>query len=338
MSERVTAADFSRRTRQLTDERAAAIAACEQAAIDAAAFINTKPSEFSRDDYKRVLGDWLWWCRERYLDPYLVSGDHVSGWRDELRDGSAHLGDGTVRRYLSVLSSFYRYLQANPVPGQDARVRFNPVLWVGRPKQPPAGAQTWLSTDDALKMLMIADAAGPRALGLVSLFLLYGQPPSGIAELVCGDLARDGQDCPTIRTRGRRGYRAIVRLVNPAHDALFELARHQPPDAPLFPGRATLALGRHAAAREIADLNRAAADPLRDTAGHPRHVTPKLLTATFVTLAARAGASAQDVVELTGFEYASFTATAERSALQPTELIARYLADHASALQPAAAA
>jgi len=314
-------------------------AAFERAAELAADWITqTTLSPFTQDGYKRSIGSWLTWCRDIQIDPLLATSDDVARYRDELRppEGQTEqpagrhgedeprepLAPATVRFHLSAIAAFYRWARQQP---DVEEVTTNPADWVKRPPRPDRAQAEWLSRIDALRYLDAARREGPRAHALAGMFLFYGQPTSGIAHLVGADVHRRGQDGPTIQTYGRRGVRKTVRLVEPILSDVLELAHAAGPNGALFPGQRTIAAGRHAIAAEIASINRRAQDPVLDGKGKRLHITPRLLVGTMLMAASRGGASAIDVIELTGFDTIQFTATQARAGLQAAECVVEYL-------------
>jgi len=337
-------ADSIKATGQGRGRQAELDAAYHHAVDLAARWINDATIRaFTEDGYSRSVNRWLTWCRSVQIDPLHATDAHVSRYRDELlgrdeqpapsrrRRAAAHhpddpdkpqpLAESTVRYHLSVVASFYRWLRHQP---DVEEVTSNPTDWVKRPPRPERTLE-WLSRADALRYLQAARREGPRAHALAAMFLFYGQPTSGIAHLTGADVHRRGQDGPTIQTYGRRGLRKTVRLVEPIVDDVLELARFAGSNGALFPGQRTPAAGRHAIAGEIAAINRRAKDPICDEKGSPLHITPRLLVGTMLMAASRGGASAIDVIELTGFDAIQFTATQARSGLQAAECVVEYL-------------
>lgn len=338
-------ADSIKATGQGRGRQAELDAAYQRAVELAARWINDATVRaFTEDGYSRSVNRWLTWCRNVQIDPLYATDEHVSRYRDELlgRDeqpapsrrvrAHAHpnddtntpqpLADATVRFHLSVVASFYRWLRHQP---DIEEVTSNPADWVERPPRPERARGEWLSRADALRYLQAARREGPRAHALAAMFLFYGQPTSGIAHLAGADVSPRGQDGPTIQTYGRRGLRKTVRLVEPIVDDVMQLARFAGSDGALFPGQRTAAAGRHAIAGEIAAINRRAQDPICDEQGKPLHITPRLLVGTMLMAASRGGASAIDVIELTGFDAIQFTATQGRAGLQAAECVVEYL-------------
>jgi site-specific recombinase XerD len=93
---------------------------------------NRRLSEHTRAAYRRDVGSWLTWCRERDLDPLAATFIHVNAFARDLESAStsdSRAGKGltpaTVARKLSGLSSWYGFLAkigaipANPVNGVD---------------------------------------------------------------------------------------------------------------------------------------------------------------------------------------------------------------------------
>ena len=91
---------------------------------------NRRLSEHTREAYRRDVGSWLTWCRDRDLDPLLATFIHVNAFARELESTSdsrtgRRLSPATVARKLSGLSSWYGFLMkinavaANPVGGAD---------------------------------------------------------------------------------------------------------------------------------------------------------------------------------------------------------------------------
>jgi integrase/recombinase XerD len=91
---------------------------------------NRRLSDHTREAYRRDVGAFLTWCRERDLDPLSATFIHVNTFARQLESTSdprtgRKLTPATVARKLSGLSSWYGFLlkinaiTANPVGGAD---------------------------------------------------------------------------------------------------------------------------------------------------------------------------------------------------------------------------
>jgi integrase/recombinase XerD len=95
---------------------------------------NRRLSEHTREAYRRDVGSWLTWCRERDLDPLAATFIHVNAFARDLESTSdprtgRRLTAATVARKLSGLSSWYGFLvkisavPANPVGAWPGTIR-----------------------------------------------------------------------------------------------------------------------------------------------------------------------------------------------------------------------
>lgn len=295
------------------------------AAVDlAAAWVDLKSSSFTKDNYLRVISRYLRYCRDHLeIDPLDAREEDVVALFELARGG---IRESTRNFETSTLSSFYRFAAERLRTTPGARAPRNPTMLlprspVGNPDLRP------LSRVDAVRLLEAAHAQGPRPLALLSLFLLYGQPTTGVCQLRGQDIAVHATGASQLHTRGRRGRRSWVRLVPPAAGALVDLAGPDP-DAPLFPGARTAVMERHACAREIALINQDAPHPVLDAAtGTPLRITPRLLVTTFTFAAVQGGADYAQVMQTTGLDIDDLKTVEDLAAPSPAEVVLSYLTD-----------
>ena len=185
---------------------------------------NRRLSEHTRDAYRRDVGAWLTWCRQRDLDPLTATFIHVNTFARELEatlDGRSGrpLTPSTVARKLSGLSSWYGFLvKINAVPA-------NPVGGADRPRVArDHSATVGLSADEVDALLAAADADGgpsrERNQAVLAILADLGLRVGEIVGLNVDDLGHE-RGHRSVRFVGKGGAQRR-RALTPASTAAVE--------------------------------------------------------------------------------------------------------------------
>jgi site-specific recombinase XerD len=267
---------------------------------------NRRLSDHTRDAYRRDVGAWLGWCRNRDVDPLTATFIHVNAFARDLESTSdprtgRKLTATTVARKLSGLSSWYEFLvkidavPANPVGGAD-RPR------VGRDHSATVG----LSSDevDALLAATEADGSSVRARNQAVIALLadLGLRVGEVVGLDVSDLGYE-RGHRSVRFTGKGGVHRR-RALTPAGTAAVEgyLMQRAAVEGvvvdqlagPLFVTASGARLDRHSVFRLVRRL--------AEIAGIPAwaKLSPHSLRHAFATAARDEGVPLEDVQDAMG--------------------------------------
>ena len=185
---------------------------------------NRRLSDHTRDAYRRDVGAFLAWCRDRDLDPLVATFVHVNAFaRDlestlDLRTGRP-LTPATVARKLSGLSSWYAFLvKINAVPA-------NPVDGADRPRVArDHSATVGLSATEVDALLAAAEAdRGPARERNQAVIAILADLGLRVGEVVGLDLADLGTERGhrSVRFTGKGGAHRR-RALTPASAAALE--------------------------------------------------------------------------------------------------------------------
>ena len=163
------------------------------------------------------MAAWLGWLAERETDALAAGRVHVDLWAaTQLDDGAAA---ASVRRRLSVLSSFYRYCAAHDLIGRV------PTQGVARPVvDPDYTATVGLDRDQARALVAAADAdTGAQALRTAAVVRLLLHNALRVDEACAADIADLGEDSGHRVLRVvRKGARRAKIPLTPATVAALE--------------------------------------------------------------------------------------------------------------------
>lgn len=245
----------------------------------------------TRRAYFGDLAAWLAWLGERGWDPLGVDRVQVDMWVRTHTDADAK--PSTIRRRLSALSSWYRYLAAHDV------IAHHPVAGVVRPWVDPDHSETiGLDRDQARALIAAADAdtgrARLRTAAAVRLLLHNSLRVDELCQAGVADLGHDkGHRVLTVRRKGHRRARIPLtpatwtalqaHLVDRAHRAALDDWRQL--DGPLL----ATATGGRVRRWELREL----IQRLAKTAGMPSwaQLSVHSMRHTGITLALDAGAT-----------------------------------------------
>jgi len=270
--------------------------------------------------YRRDVEGYVQFLREHQgTDPDLgaIQISDLRSWMAHCRRGG--LGTASVKRHLSAVRGFYRWLnERHGIAAAAATAIRTPRMKPPLPR--PVTVEGAFALIDAASM----DRTPWIAARDVAVFaLLYG---SGLriseALSLTGDTAPLGE---TLRIRGKGNKERIVAVpaaTRQAVDAYVELCPFPPePGAALFRGARGGALGARAVQRSVQQA--------RQALGLPASATPHALRHSFATHLLDAGGDLRTIQELLG--HASLSSTQRYTAVETARLLEVYDKAHPSA-------
>lgn len=258
-------------------------------------------SAYTIRNYRNDIGAFLRWCRERGLEPLVISRQVFREYLGELKE--AGMAAASLTRRTSTVHGFYRYLQRE---GATERDLLHGLAMPKRPRRLPK-----VLDPGALDRLLTApDAETPQGLrDRAMMELLYGGGLR-ISELVALDVGQVNLGEGTAIVHGKGAKERLVLFGEPAMLALERyLAEGRPAlaaGAKRGQGCPALFLNRFGSrltARSVQALVRRYAV----AAGIPAEVHPHLLRHSFATHLLDGGADLRIVQELLGHSSAATT-------------------------------
>lgn len=255
------------------------LTAMRRAEMAAGAFLAGYSSANTRRNYQQALRFWFSYLGEQFptVDPISdVKRGHVDTWMRYLEAEGNHrafgsspvgLSAGTVSRYVSTVSAFYKWLLAEEYIDRD------PTLNIRRPKTSRESSTPWLSRLELTDFLNAAEREGGYPYALVCLLGVNGLR---IAE-ACGcdvtDLGRDRYH-HTLKIVGKGNQPAIIGLAPRVMDALSSAIGDRK-EGPLLLTRTGSRMQREAAGRIVRRIALAA--------GIRKHISPHSLRHSCIT-------------------------------------------------------
>jgi integrase/recombinase XerD len=232
------------------------------------AFIAGFRSPATRRAYRRDLECWLTFCGDQGVHPYTgVRRTDVEAYLRQLEQHRPPLANGTLRRRISTLSSWFTWLE-----DEDLGVG-NPAARVRRPRR-HTRPQPWLDRNELTDVLTAAEAEGGASYALVCLLALNGLRISEVGAADVTDL--DGSRYqPTLRILGKGDKPAEIPL-NPRTQQAIADAVAGRSDGPLLLKAWGNRMQRHNAAAILTRLSR--------RVGITRRVTPHALRRSYITI------------------------------------------------------
>lgn len=189
----------------------------------AAAWLASLRSARTRRSYAADLLGWRAWLVQRGVDVLTAGRVHLDLWVRAQQDAGA--GDASVRRRLSGVGSFYRYLLVHGLVGGD------PTAGVARPRvDPDYTATVGLSREQGRALIAAADADPGRArLRSAAVIRLLLHNALRVDEVLGADIADLGTDRghQVLTVLGKGNRRAKVPLTPATVVALHAYLDHR---------------------------------------------------------------------------------------------------------------
>ncbi len=252
-------------------------------------WIASHTSRETRATYRHGIGEYFAWVDARGLDVFTLRRPDVDRYRIQLVE-TERLGNATVAKRLSTVSSFYDYvIEDSPLPP----IEHSPVARVKRPKVSRDSRRDGLEVDEAVAVLAASLRAGPRQAAVVHLLLTTGVRVSEACSATTDDLAAvGGERYLTVVRKG--GMSSSVRLSPDCCTVLDNYLswRPQGPTGPILVSQRG-AMSRQLAFHIVRDI-------AREVLGLDRRIGPHALRRTAATLLLNAGVPLQEVQAMLG--------------------------------------
>jgi site-specific recombinase XerD len=236
-------------------------------------------SGLTREAYALDLRVYSTWVADFDLRLFEVRRAHIEAFARELEArGRAR---ATIARRLGTITCFYRYAE------QEGLIEHSPAVHVRRPKMDYESHAIGLDRNELGAMLVAAGLAGARDHALISLLALNGLRVSEAIGARIENLALErGHRTLTVL---RKGAKTVVMPLAPRTARAIDLAVGERFEGTILYGNDGGMLNRHAAARIVRRIARAA--------GIDKQVGPHTLRHGFITAALDAGVPLRDVQE-----------------------------------------
>ena len=252
-------------------------------------------------EYRADLGHWWQWCDRCGVDPLAARMMHMDAWiayqrAHGVRGDGLPAAEASIARRVAAVSSWYKYLYRNTKDDPRPLAFTNPADTDGRPIIDPDNSGTvGLSTAEADRLCLAADADGPRSSALIRL-LLYGGLRCGSAlSAGIGDLGHD-RGYRTLAVHGKGGKTRRVPIPAALGEAIdaYLAARGNPRTGLLFVTRT----GKRLSEPYLYDLVRRLARNAHIPAAPD--LSPHSLRHTFATDYLDAGGNLRDLQDAMG--------------------------------------
>jgi site-specific recombinase XerD len=279
--------------------------------------------------YHRDLADWLAWCQQCKISPLEANMTHVDSWIASQRlpdHGAKPASESTIARRVSAISSWYDYLHRSTREDRSPLVTANPARTDARPNVDHGRSATvGLSVAEAARLIVAADADGPRSSALIRFLLLTGLRCGSVMCARIEDLRGIGNE-QVLDVQAGPGKVVSVPLPPPIAEPVAAMlaARGNPMAGPLFATRVGRPIDEPYIFRVV---RRLASTASIESAGR---LSPSSLRLTFAVNALEAGVSLRDLQDAMGHATPQSTRRYDRAraavARHPIHLIADKLA------------
>jgi site-specific recombinase XerD len=236
-------------------------------------------SGLTYDAYALDLRQYASYCAQHHLALFDARRAHIETFARHLE--AAGKARATIARRLCTVTCFYRYAE------QEGLIATSPAVHVRRPRLDYESHATGLDRNELGAMLVVAGLASPRDHALIALLALNGLRVSEALGANIEDLGLErGHRTVTVL---RKGAKTVLVPMAPRTARTVDLAIGERTSGPIFVGRDSTRLDRHAAARIVRHTARAA--------GITKRVGPHTLRHAFITAALDAGVPLRDVQE-----------------------------------------
>ncbi len=236
-------------------------------------------SGLTRDAYALDLRQFTTWCAEMHLRLLEAKRMHIEAFARELE--ARGRSRATIARRLCTVACFYRYAE------QEGLIEHSPAVHVRRPRLDYESHAVGLDRNELGAMLVAAGLAGARDHALIALLARTGLR---VSEAIGADIEQLGLERGhRTLTVVRKGGKTVTMPMAPRTARTVDLAIGERLDGPILLGNDGERLDRHAAARIVRRIARAA--------GINKRVGPHTLRHGFITAALDAGVPLRDVQE-----------------------------------------
>ena len=239
--------------------------------------------------YRPALEQWSAWCRASGLDPMKTRRDDIETFIREKSDGYTRVS--LACGLATAVAGCYRFAY------DSGYIPVNPAVNIRRPKRDRASRGTWLTRDEASRLMDHCETLpDPRIAALVESYLLLGVRSSEPLNAdVCDLKPFNGRRTLTVRRKAHNGSALIQRLMlAPRLDEAYARMLGRRTEGPLFVrfedgSRLTGGVACRMVQRVCHEV------------GIDRIITPHSLRRTFVTLARDAGIPDRDIMASGGW-------------------------------------
>ena len=236
-------------------------------------------SGLTRDAYALDLRQFTTWCAEMHLRLLETKRMHIEAFARELE--ARGRSRATIARRLCTVACFYRYAE------QEGLIEHSPAVHVRRPRLDYESHAVGLDRNELGAMLVAAGLAGARDHALIALLAMNGLR---VSEAIGADIEQLGLERGhRTLTVLRKGGKTVTMPMAPRTARTVDLAIGERLEGPILLGNDGERLDRHAAARIVRRIAKAA--------GINKRVGPHTLRHGFITAALDAGVPLRDVQE-----------------------------------------
>jgi site-specific recombinase XerD len=236
-------------------------------------------SGLTRDAYALDLRQFAIWCRDLELHLFASKRVHIEAFARDLE--AKGRSRATIARRLCTVTCFYRYAE------QEGLIDHSPAVHVRRPRLDYESHAVGLDRNELGAMLVAAGLAGARDHALIALLAMNGLRVSEAAGANIEQLGMErGHRTLTVL---RKGGKTVTMPMSPRTARAVDLAVGERFEGPILLGNDGERLDRHAAARIVRRIGKAA--------GINKKIGPHTLRHGFITAALDAGVPLRDVQE-----------------------------------------
>lgn len=236
-------------------------------------------SGLTRDAYSLDLRQFAIWCRQLELNLFDTKRMHIEAFARDLE--ARGRSRATIARRLCTVTCFYRYAE------QEGLIEHSPAVHVRRPRLDYESHAVGLDRNELGAMLVAAGLAGARDHALIALLAMNGLRVSEAAGANIEQLGMErGHRTLTVL---RKGGKTVTMPMSPRTARAVDLAVGERFEGPILLGNDGERLDRHAAARIVRRIAKAA--------GINKKIGPHTLRHGFITAALDAGVPLRDVQE-----------------------------------------
>jgi site-specific recombinase XerD len=236
-------------------------------------------SGLTRDAYALDLRQFATWCSELNLALFAAKRVHIEAFARDLE--ARGRSRATIARRLCTVTCFYRYAE------QEGLIEHSPAVHVRRPRLDYESHAVGLDRNELGAMLVAAGLAGARDHALIALLAMNGLR---VSEAIGANIDQLGLERGhRTLTVVRKGGKTVTMPMAPRTARTVDLAIGDRYDGPILLGNDGQRLDRHAAARIVRRIGRAA--------GITKKIGPHTLRHGFITAALDAGVPLRDVQE-----------------------------------------